>query len=89
MEATAQSATSSNQVQQFNLKWTNHTYNMLQTFTEQLLKENFVDCTLTCDGQFIRAHKMILSGCSHYFEVSHNLTAFCLILHTKHFKFFF
>lgn len=59
----------STQPQQYNLKWTNHTFNMLQTFSEQLLKENFVDCTLACDGQFLKVHKMVLSGCSYYFQV--------------------
>lgn len=61
--------TQSPQAQQYNLKWTNHTYNMLQTFTEQLSGEKFVDCTIACEGQHLRVHKMILSGCSHYFQV--------------------
>lgn len=66
MDANTQNA----QPQQYNLKWTNHTYNMLQTFSEQLSKENFVDCTIACEGQFLKVHKIILSGCSHYFQVS-------------------
>jgi len=54
--------------QQYNLKWTNHTYNLLQMFSEQLLKECLVDVTISCEGQFIKAHKMVLSACSPYFQ---------------------
>ncbi|KAF5272458.1 hypothetical protein FQR65_LT04926 [Abscondita terminalis] len=54
--------------QQYNLKWTNHTNNILEMFSEQLLNGLLVDVTLFCDGQFIRAHKMVLSACSPYFQ---------------------
>ncbi|KAJ9598250.1 hypothetical protein L9F63_011071, partial [Diploptera punctata] len=54
--------------QQFNLRWNNHTNNILQVFLEQLTNENLVDVTLSCQGQFLKAHKMILSACSPYFQ---------------------
>ncbi|XP_067000729.2 uncharacterized protein [Anabrus simplex] len=54
--------------QQFNLRWNNHTNNILQVFLEQLTSENLVDVTLSCQGQFLKAHKMILSACSPYFQ---------------------
>ncbi|KAF5301445.1 hypothetical protein FQA39_LY02174 [Lamprigera yunnana] len=54
--------------QQYNLKWTNHTNNILEMFAEQLLNGLLVDVTLFCDGQFIKAHKMVLSACSPYFQ---------------------
>ena len=75
--------------QQFNLRWNNHTNNilqvrhnvniinakylfiyiLLQVFLEQLSNENLVDVTLSCQGQFLKAHKMVLSACSPYFQV--------------------
>ncbi|XP_049791414.1 protein tramtrack, beta isoform-like [Schistocerca nitens] len=54
--------------QLFNLKWNNHTNNILQVFMEHLSCENLVDVTLSCQGQFLKAHKMILSACSPYFQ---------------------
>ncbi|KDR16421.1 uncharacterized protein LOC110832614 [Zootermopsis nevadensis] len=54
--------------QQFNLRWNNHTNNILQVFLEHLSSENLVDVTLSCQGQFLKAHKMILSACSPYFQ---------------------
>nr|CAD7410895.1 unnamed protein product [Timema cristinae] len=54
--------------QQFNLKWNNHTNNILQVFMDHLSSEQLVDCTLSCQGQFLKAHKMVLSACSPYFQ---------------------
>ncbi|XP_015599344.1 kelch-like protein 4 [Cephus cinctus] len=54
--------------QQFNLRWNNHTNNILQVFLEHLSTESLVDVTLSCQGQFIKAHRMILSACSPYFQ---------------------
>lgn len=54
--------------QQFNLRWNNHTNNILQVFMEQLTNESLVDVTLSCQGQFLKAHKMVLSACSPYFQ---------------------
>lgn len=55
--------------QQFNLRWNNHTNNILQVFMEQFANEGLVDVTIACDGHFIKAHKMVLSACSPYFQV--------------------
>uniref|UniRef100_A0A1B6MU69 HMG box domain-containing protein n=1 Tax=Graphocephala atropunctata TaxID=36148 RepID=A0A1B6MU69_9HEMI len=54
--------------QQFNLRWNNHTNNIIQVFAEQLTSENLVDVTISCEGQFLKAHKMVLSACSPYFQ---------------------
>ncbi|XP_046747755.1 uncharacterized protein LOC124412148 isoform X2 [Diprion similis] len=54
--------------QQFNLRWNNHTNNILQVFMEHLSSEQLVDVTLSCQGQFVKAHRMILSACSPYFQ---------------------
>ena len=50
--------------------WSSKYENCLQVFLEQLSNENLVDVTLSCQGQFLKAHKMILSACSPYFQVS-------------------
>lgn len=66
-------ATTEAKNQNYNLKWTNHTSNIVQMITEHLHKESLVDVTLSCEGQFIKAHKIVLSACSPYFQVSMKL----------------
>ena len=57
--------------QEFCLKWNNHTTTILSVMDTLLEEESLVDVTLSADGQFIRAHRVILSACSPYFRVSH------------------
>ncbi|KAG8222700.1 hypothetical protein J437_LFUL002757 [Ladona fulva] len=52
----------------YNLRWNNHSNNMLQVFLEQLANEKLVDVTLSCEGKFLRVHKIVLSACSPYFQ---------------------
>lgn len=40
----------------------------MNVFDELLQNESFVDVTLACDGNSIKAHKMVLSACSPYFQ---------------------
>ncbi|GAB6028196.1 hypothetical protein CHUAL_002398 [Chamberlinius hualienensis] len=54
--------------QQFCLKWNNHQLNMLSVFDHLLQSEAFVDVTLACEGSSLKAHKMVLSACSPYFQ---------------------
>uniref|UniRef100_T1GX08 BTB domain-containing protein n=1 Tax=Megaselia scalaris TaxID=36166 RepID=T1GX08_MEGSC len=54
--------------QQFCLKWNNYQTNLTNVFDNLLQNESFVDVTLACDGQSIKAHKMVLSACSPYFQ---------------------
>lgn len=54
--------------QQFCLKWNNHQNNLQSVIVDLLSSEAFVDVTLACDGQQLKAHKMILSACSPYFQ---------------------
>lgn len=56
--------------QRFCLRWNNHQSNLLSVFDQLLHDEAFVDVTLAVEGQFLRAHKMVLSACSPYFQVS-------------------
>lgn len=54
--------------QQFCLKWNNHQGNLVSVFGDLLCHESFVDVTLACEGQNIKAHKLVLSACSPFFE---------------------
>lgn len=54
--------------QQFCLRWNNYGRNLTNVFDQLLHNESFVDVTLACDGQSIKAHKMVLSACSPYFQ---------------------
>ncbi|XP_059614471.1 protein bric-a-brac 2-like isoform X2 [Phlebotomus argentipes] len=54
--------------QQFCLKWNSYQSNLTSEFDQLLQNESFVDVTLACDGHSIKAHKMVLSACSPYFQ---------------------
>ncbi|XP_023227797.1 zinc finger protein 629-like isoform X2 [Centruroides vittatus] len=54
--------------QQFCLKWNNHQTNMLTVFDQLLSSEALVDVTLACEGLSLKAHKMVLSACSPFFQ---------------------
>ncbi|XP_075156335.1 maternal gene required for meiosis isoform X2 [Haematobia irritans] len=51
------------------LRWNNHQSNLLGVFSQLLQDESLVDVTLSCsEGAPIRAHKVVLSACSSYFQ---------------------
>ncbi|XP_022247512.1 protein tramtrack, beta isoform-like isoform X2 [Limulus polyphemus] len=54
--------------QQFCLKWNNHHSNMLSVFEQLLSNEALVDVTLACEGHSLKAHKVVLSACSPFFQ---------------------
>lgn len=54
--------------QQYCLRWRYHHSNLQSMFSQLLEREAFCDVTLACDGKTIRAHKIVLSACSTYFE---------------------
>lgn len=56
--------------EQYNLRWTNYLSNLSQILLDHHLSEKLVDVTLVCEGQYIRAHKLVLSACSMFFQVS-------------------
>ncbi|XP_066143895.1 protein tramtrack, alpha isoform isoform X3 [Euwallacea fornicatus] len=64
----AATAPSNMVTQRFCLRWNNHQSNLLSVFDQLLHDESFVDVTLAVEGQLLRAHKMILSACSPYFQ---------------------
>lgn len=51
------------------LRWNKHQSNLLGVFSQLLRDESLVDVTLACsEGHSIRAHKVVLSACSSYFQ---------------------
>ena len=54
--------------QQFCLKWNNYTSNMNEVFQAMLLSGKMVDVTVACEGENLKAHKMVLAACSPYFQ---------------------
>lgn len=56
-------------IQQFNLKWTNYATNLLEALLDKFSRGVLTDVTLCCEGTLIRAHKMILAASSTFFEV--------------------
>lgn len=53
---------------QYCLRWNNHQINMVSVFSRLLGDEQFTDCLIAVDGHKLRAHKLVLSACSSYFE---------------------
>ncbi|XP_073994330.1 uncharacterized protein isoform X2 [Rhodnius prolixus] len=54
--------------QQYCLRWKYHHSNLQVMFAQLLERESFCDVTLACEGKTLRAHKMMLSACSTYFD---------------------
>lgn len=54
--------------QRFCLRWNNHQSNLLSVFDQLLHAETFTDVTLAVEGHLLKAHKMVLSACSPYFQ---------------------
>ncbi|XP_017756877.1 PREDICTED: uncharacterized protein LOC108548455 isoform X2 [Eufriesea mexicana] len=55
--------------QQFCLRWNNHQSTLIQNFDTLLESGTLVDCTLATEGKYLKAHKVVLSACSPFFEV--------------------
>ncbi|XP_067003538.2 uncharacterized protein [Anabrus simplex] len=54
--------------EQFSLRWNNFHNNLTTGFHSLLEEEDLVDVTLAADGQFVQAHRIVLSVCSPYFK---------------------
>ncbi|XP_074028796.1 uncharacterized protein isoform X2 [Leptinotarsa decemlineata] len=54
--------------QQYCLRWNNYQSNMTSVFHQLLQNEAFVDVTLACNNLSLKAHKVVLSACSSYFQ---------------------
>ncbi|KAK7067192.1 hypothetical protein SK128_024521 [Halocaridina rubra] len=54
--------------QEFCLRWNNFHQSLVQALDGFKNDQEFVDVTLACEGQFLKAHKMLLSACSVFFR---------------------
>jgi len=54
--------------QHYSLRWNNHQSHVLSAFDALLQNESLVDCTIMCEDSAVRAHKVVLSACSPYFQ---------------------
>lgn len=54
--------------EEFCLKWDNHNINLMTGFDQFLSKEVLVDVTIACEGLSLKAHKIVLSACSPFFQ---------------------
>jgi BTB/POZ domain len=54
--------------EQFSLRWNNFHTNLSSGFYELFEEKNLVDVTLACEGQYIQAHRAVLTVCSPYFK---------------------
>ncbi|XP_065161077.1 protein tramtrack, beta isoform-like isoform X3 [Atheta coriaria] len=54
--------------EQFSLRWNNFHSNIASGFHDLLEAADLVDVTLAVEGQFLHAHKLVLSICSPYFK---------------------
>ncbi|XP_014250799.1 protein tramtrack, beta isoform-like isoform X1 [Cimex lectularius] len=54
--------------QHYCLRWNNYQSNMTSVFHHLLRTQAFVDVTLACNDQSLKAHKVVLSACSSYFQ---------------------
>ncbi|XP_075226106.1 uncharacterized protein LOC142327116 isoform X3 [Lycorma delicatula] len=54
--------------EQFCLRWNNHQSTLVSVFDGLFESGTLVDCTLAADGQYLKAHKVVLSACSPYLE---------------------
>jgi len=63
------------QVPLFRLKCENHSNSLVSKFFPLLQRESFIDVSLAADGGILKAHRLVLSSSSEYFEVKN-----CLLL---------
>ena len=69
MDSSSSPPSQQQQQQQYCLRWNNHQSNLLRVFSRLLDSEQFTDVVLSAAGGApIRAHRIVLSACSSYFE---------------------
>jgi hypothetical protein len=63
------SAMTGEATEQFCLRWNDFHSNITSAFSEIRDDDDFLDVTLVCDGDIVRAHKLVLSACSPLFRI--------------------
>ncbi|CAH0560848.1 unnamed protein product [Brassicogethes aeneus] len=54
--------------EQYNLKWNSFTKNLIEVIQEKQICEALTDVSIYCEGQIVKAHKIILAASSSIFE---------------------
>lgn len=54
--------------QQYCLRWKYHHSNLQNMFSQLLDRGCFCDVTLACEGQTLKAHRVVLCACSTFFD---------------------
>jgi len=54
--------------EQFCLRWNNHQNTLVSVFDALVNSGKFTDCSLFAEGKELKAHRVLLSACSPYFE---------------------
>lgn len=54
--------------QQFSLRWNNYSQHIVTALEDLRSDDELTDVTLSCEGQRIKGHKILLSACSSYFR---------------------
>ncbi|KAK7869678.1 hypothetical protein R5R35_010036 [Gryllus longicercus] len=54
--------------EELSLRWQDHHEALLAVFENLLRSNTLVDCTLAAEGRTLKAHKVVLSACSPYFQ---------------------
>jgi len=62
------------QVPFLRLKCENHSNGLVSKFFPLLQRKSFVDVSLAADGGILKAHRLVLSSSSEYFEVKNGIT---------------
>lgn len=76
----------SNNSREYCLRWNNHQPNMATYFSSLYSSESLVDVTLvSAEGNKVLCHKLVLSACSPYFQVSskpthHSIASLILLI---------
>ena len=68
LEANKGPTDNGNHHQQYCLRWKYHHSNLQTMFSQLLERQAYCDVTLACEGKTLRAHKVVLSACSTYFD---------------------
>ena len=67
----------------FCLKWNDFHTSLTSTFTELRAESDLLDATIFCEGQLVRAHKLVLSASSTIFRQLFRNNAQSLLHHSQ------
>lgn len=54
--------------QQFSLRWNNYSQHIVTALDDLRADDELTDVTLSCEGQRLKAHKVLLAACSSFFR---------------------